>query len=720
MKKKSASRSAFFNPRVLISLAFCAIGVFLALFAFAVYPGATAQASQNQPDVQALAQDSIIMPDGQVTEEPSGRLVGSNTPLTENGAIDGAAGGQIDGGACSQIIGGLNPQGLTESGVAAPAGFFWSEVQHDTGNLTESNTSAGFSVNQGTFRLADNFTLSQPCTLNNVVFYAYQTGAPASPSPFTAYTLQIHNGRPGDPGVMVVFGDTTTNRLASSVDSTYYRIFNTVVPPPGTAQGTTRKIWKNTVTIGTTLPAGTYWLDWASTVSNGGAHFQPTKTIAGARGAAGDNGRQLTVATGTWADAIDTGNPATAPDVLQDFPFELNGTAGGGGTPSPTPTATATATSGGPTPTATATSTAGGSPTCPPIITQSTSQTIVTSNSVSCNNGTGHTDNSYWRAFNMGTFVGGAAYNVTSVSFGVESANNTQPVTVRLYTNSGAPFPGGTRTQIATTTINVTAAQTGTVVTTPMVVTVPAGTSELVMELFTPDGTTAGNLFFVGSNALPETGPSYLSATACGITVPTTTAAIGFPNMHIVFDVNGSCGGGGPTPTATSTGGTPSPSPSCAPGWAAGAALASCRRRAGPGQLLPSERALLRPSEDAALTQRVPTSPTRSSTTRATNTWATKVATYPDNNVNNMACGVLTVGGTPQIYCVGGRVTGRWHRQARVFSYNPATDTITTLTAADDWPGTPGGHLPARRVRRCREQALHHRQLQRQRHATGT
>ena len=101
----------------------------------------------------------------------------------------------------------------------------------------------------------------------------------------------------------------------------------------------------------------------------------------------------------------------------------------------------------------------------------------------------------------MGTFVGGAAYNVTSVSFGVESANNTQPVTVRLYTNSGAPFPGGTRTQIATSTINVTAAQTGTVVTTPLVVTVPAGTSELVMELFTPDGTTAGNLFFVGSNA---------------------------------------------------------------------------------------------------------------------------------------------------------------------------------------------------------------------------
>ena len=29
-----------------------------------------------------------------------------------------------------------------------------------------------------------------------------------------------------------------------------------------------------------------------------------------------------------------------------------------------------------------------------------------------------------------------------------------------------------------------------------------------------------------------------------------------------------------------------------------------------------------------------------------TNTWTTKAATFPDHKVNNMACGVLTVGGT--------------------------------------------------------------------------
>ena len=41
MKKKPASKSAFFNPRVLIGLAFCSIGLLLALLAFALYPGGT-------------------------------------------------------------------------------------------------------------------------------------------------------------------------------------------------------------------------------------------------------------------------------------------------------------------------------------------------------------------------------------------------------------------------------------------------------------------------------------------------------------------------------------------------------------------------------------------------------------------------------------------------------------------------------------------------------
>ena len=223
----------------------------------------------------------------------------------------------------------------------------------------------------------------------------------------------------------------------------------------------------------------------------------------------------------------------------------------GGGTPTPTPT---------PTP--------GG--TCPPVITESTSQEIVDGNSVACNNGVGTTENHYYRAFNMNTFTGGADYLVTSVSFGIELATSGtgtgQPLTVNLYANHGSPFPGGDwqSNLIATSgEINIPD-QADTVFNVPLTVTAPGSALELVMEVTTPDGTAVGNLLFIGSNPDPETGLSYLEAADCGVNTPTPTGDIGFPDMHIVFDVNGTCQGGTPTPSPTATA-TPTVTPTATP-----------------------------------------------------------------------------------------------------------------------------------------------------------
>lgn len=244
-----------------------------------------------------------------------------------------AAGLLLPGASVAQTLvysnGGLNPQPMSNSGLAAPAGTFWSEAQNDVGNTTESNATAGYGTAQGSFRIADDFVVpaGQIWDLEAVEFYAYQTGGSAVTSPFTGYTLQIWSGRPDDAGAAVIFGDTTTNRLAASTNSTYLRIFNSSVPPPGSAPGATRPIWRNRITIDPplSLAAGTYWLDWASTISNSGVHFQPPATLPGARGAAGWNARQFDASASGWADVIDTGNPAAAPDVPQDFPFDLLG-----------------------------------------------------------------------------------------------------------------------------------------------------------------------------------------------------------------------------------------------------------------------------------------------------------------------------------------------------------------------------------------------------------
>jgi hypothetical protein len=207
-----------------------------------------------------------------------------------------------------------------------------------------------------------------------------------------------------------------------------------------------------------------------------------------------------------------------------------------------------------PTPTATPTATATVSP-CPPVITQSTSQAI-TATVDPCRYGpTGgfvQTQNSYWRAFNMGAFVGGTQYNVNSVSFGMYAVGySTAPsLSVRLYANIGAPFPGGTRTLIGSSTTIVGSGQGGTLVTVPLLATVPAGTPELVMELFTPDGLANHYTFNVGANTAPETGLSYWSSACVGNNTPQVISS------HLVFNIYGTCAAPPPSPTPTAT---PSP-----------------------------------------------------------------------------------------------------------------------------------------------------------------
>ena len=76
-----------------------------------------------------------------------------------------------------------------------------------------------------------------------------------------------------------------------------------------------------------------------------------------------------------------------------------------------------------------------------------------------------------------------------------------------------------------------------------------------------------------------------------------------------------------------------------------------------------------------------------------TNSWTTKSATFPDNQVNNMACGVLTDAGTPYIYCAGGSVVSTpTVTTGRVFRYDPVTDTISPVAAP--WPAAGTTVLP--------------------------
>lgn len=178
-------------------------------------------------------------------------------------------------------------------------------------------------------------------------------------------------------------------------------------------------------------------------------------------------------------------------------------------------------------------------------LSQSSSNVITALNSVACsNNLTGYTlENSYYRVFRLADHGITTAFTATRVDFGVEEATagagTSQTVQVRVHTLNGA-FVRANLTTIAGQTVSVNNQSLGTVsvpLSPPGVA--PAG-STIVVEVFSPDGTTIGNSFYLGSNASAETQPSYIRAPGCNsIIEPATFASLSQPQVHLVMSVTG-------------------------------------------------------------------------------------------------------------------------------------------------------------------------------------
>lgn len=154
-------------------------------------------------------------------------------------------------------------------------------------------------------------------TIDSLYLYSYQTGAPNTTSSITAVNIRIWNDNAGVPGTTLLWGDTTTNRLARSVWTNCYRVLESA-----TGTSSSRPIFKNTVnTPGLVLPAGTYWIDWqyAGSSSYSGPWANPI-TIVG--NATTGNGMQESNAHAAWAQALDPGS-----NTQQGFPYSVFGTA---------------------------------------------------------------------------------------------------------------------------------------------------------------------------------------------------------------------------------------------------------------------------------------------------------------------------------------------------------------------------------------------------------
>lgn len=160
-------------------------------------------------------------------------------------------------------------------------------------------------------RLADDFTLTATETINTITFYAYQTGSTTT-STLSAVNLRIWDGLPTAPGSNIVFGDATTDRLASTTWSNVYR-----VTEPDTGIATNRPIMEAVVTVGASLPPGTYWLDWQIAGTLGSGPWAPPITITG-QTITGD-ALQSTDSGATYNALTDSGT-----GTAQGLPFRLD------------------------------------------------------------------------------------------------------------------------------------------------------------------------------------------------------------------------------------------------------------------------------------------------------------------------------------------------------------------------------------------------------------
>lgn len=173
------------------------------------------------------------------------------------------------------------------------------------------------------------------------------------------------------------------------------------------------------------------------------------------------------------------------------------------------------------------------------VLTHSSSLTIQVPNTPACGDGTTTMANQFLRTFTLADFDITTEFEVTEVTFGVESLRNvpSASITVNLYTLDGT-FIYDNLTLIGSA-VEVLTPQQQTLVTVPITGTAPAG-STLVVEIAAPDLTSVG-AFFPGSNSLGETAPSYIASTTCGFPepMPYTQVGPGFPNVHLVMTVSG-------------------------------------------------------------------------------------------------------------------------------------------------------------------------------------
>ena len=181
----------------------------------------------------------------------------------------------------------------------------------DESILESPLTTYGFGFqNASDIHVADDFTVTGAgWNITSMEFFGYQTGSPTTSS-FDGIFVAIWDGEPGLAGSSVIWGDQTTNLLATTTWSNIYRNNN------GPGGSTNRPIMQIVAsTPGLSLTPGSYWVEWSATGTLGSGPWAPPITISGQP----TTGNAIQLYLGAW-------NPLmSGTTYAQGMPFIVNG-----------------------------------------------------------------------------------------------------------------------------------------------------------------------------------------------------------------------------------------------------------------------------------------------------------------------------------------------------------------------------------------------------------
>jgi hypothetical protein len=225
-------------------------------------------------------------------------------------------------------------------GFACPSGYTWSEMQHNTGNTTQANSTSGlpaYFYTDGTtsYGLADDFIVpvGQTWNVTSFDFFLYQPIYSGATPPINQLRIRLYNVNPSTPGATPIAGDFTANvyDVANSDNAFIYRIFHATVPTPQ-QPNYSRKVYRVRGNINATLPSGQYWVEFQAHATDNTQVYFPPVTVVGSRSVVGANSKINVIASTFggdvlgWGNNMDTGSPINAPDVALAIPFLINGT----------------------------------------------------------------------------------------------------------------------------------------------------------------------------------------------------------------------------------------------------------------------------------------------------------------------------------------------------------------------------------------------------------